>query len=61
MGRSVAALILVLLGLVGHHGDGRDKLVTLPFQMMVSLHFVRRHVAFRWSELGTAVAKSAGW
>lgn len=33
--------------------------VTIPFQVYVALRFVRRHVAFSWSELAFSTAKSA--
>jgi hypothetical protein len=37
----------------------QSKLVTLPFQMVVSWCFVRRHIHFCWSELRVALWKSA--
>jgi hypothetical protein len=36
-----------------------SKLVTLPYQMVLSFCFVRRHVTFRWRELWLAIWKSA--
>jgi hypothetical protein len=36
-----------------------SKLVTLPYQMILSLCFVRRHVPFRWREAGAALWRSA--
>lgn len=59
VGRSVSAVILCGSAWFGIMAMAASKLVTLPFQMVVSLCFVRRHVAFRWRELGAALAKSA--
>jgi uncharacterized membrane protein AbrB (regulator of aidB expression) len=36
-----------------------SKLVTIPLHMWLSLWFVRRHVPFRWREVGAALWKSA--
>jgi O-antigen/teichoic acid export membrane protein len=59
IGRSVAAVILCASAWFGIMAMAACKLVALPFQMIVSLCFVRRHIAFRWGELGAAVEKSA--
>jgi O-antigen/teichoic acid export membrane protein len=36
-----------------------SMLVALPFQAFFSTYFIRRHLKFRWSELGQAVQSSA--
>jgi lipopolysaccharide exporter len=59
MGRSVSAVILcssawfVIIAIVA------GKLVMFSFQMVLSLCFVRRHVAFRWREVWAALWKGA--
>jgi O-antigen/teichoic acid export membrane protein len=58
IGRSVAAVILCSAAWFGVMAMAASKLLTLPFQMGLSLHFVRRHVPFRWSELGAALWRS---
>ncbi len=59
IGRSVSAVILCSAAWFGIMAMAASKLVTLPFQMVLSLWFVRRHVAFRWREVGAALWKSA--
>ncbi len=59
LGRSVSAGILCASASFGIMAMAVSKLVTLPFQMMVSFCFVRRHIRFRWRELGGAIWKSA--
>jgi O-antigen/teichoic acid export membrane protein len=59
VGRSVAAVILCSSAWFGIMAMAASKLLTLPFQMVLSLCFVRRHVAFRWRELAAALWKSA--
>ena len=58
LGRSVSAVILCAAAFFGIMAMAASKLVTLPFQMIVSFCFVRRHVEFQWRELWSAVAKS---
>jgi lipopolysaccharide exporter len=59
VGRSVSAVILCGAAVFGIMAMAASKLVTLPFQMLLSLWFVRRHVPFRWSEIWMALWKSA--
>jgi O-antigen/teichoic acid export membrane protein len=59
LGRSVSAVILCSAAWFGIMVMAASKLVTLPFQMCLSFYFVRRHVPFRWRELGAALWKSA--
>jgi len=59
IGRSVSAVILCSAAWFGIMAMAASKLVTLPFQMALSFYFVRRHVPFRWRELGAALWKSA--
>lgn len=58
-GRSVSAVVLCSAAYFGIMAMAASKLATLPFQMVLSFCFVRRHVFFRWSELGAALKKSA--
>ena len=51
VGRSVSAVVLCSAAWFGIMAMAASKLVTLPFQMMLSLWFVRRHVPFRWREV----------
>jgi O-antigen/teichoic acid export membrane protein len=59
IGRSVSALILCSAAWFGIMAMAASKLVTLPFQMLVSFRFVRRHVAFSGRELSAALWQSA--
>ena len=59
VGRSVSAVALCSAAYFGIMAMAASKLVTLPFQMVVSLWYVRRHIAFRWSEVCGAIWKSA--
>jgi O-antigen/teichoic acid export membrane protein len=58
VGRSVSAVILCSAAWFGIMAMAASKIVTLPFQMVVSFCFVRRHVSFRWGELGAALWRS---
>jgi O-antigen/teichoic acid export membrane protein len=51
VGRSVSAVVLCSAAWFGIMAMAASKLVTLPFQMVLSLWFVRRHVPFRWREV----------
>jgi O-antigen/teichoic acid export membrane protein len=57
--RAVSGVVLCCAAYFGVMAMALSRLVTLPFQMIVSLWFVRRHVAFRWTEVWAAVWKSA--
>ncbi len=59
VGRSVSAVGLCGAAFFGITAMVASKLVTIPFHMVLSLWFVRRHVPFRWSEIGAALWKSA--
>jgi hypothetical protein len=59
VGRSVSAVILCSAAWFGIMAMAASKLLTLPFQMVLSLCFVRRHVHFRWRELWAALWRSA--
>jgi O-antigen/teichoic acid export membrane protein len=59
VGRSVSAVALCGAAFFGIMAMAASKLVTIPFHMVLSLWFVRRHVPFRWSEVGAALWKSA--
>ena len=57
--RAVAGLVLCCAAYFGVMAMALSRLATLPFQMVVSLWFVRRHVAFEWSDVWAALWKSA--
>ena len=64
IGRSGAAVGLCSAAYlaIAHFGVmamAASQLVNLPFQMLVALWFVRRHIAFRWREIPVALWKSA--
>ena len=64
VGRSGAAIGLCSAAYfaVAHFGVmamAVSQLVTLPFQMLVALCFVRRHVPFHWGEIPAALWRSA--
>jgi O-antigen/teichoic acid export membrane protein len=59
IGRSVSALVLCSAAWFGIMAMAASKLVTLPFQMVLSFRFVRRHVPFSGHELAAALWKSA--
>jgi O-antigen/teichoic acid export membrane protein len=59
IGRSVSAAILCSSAWFGIMAMAASKLLTLPYQMVLSLCFVRRHIAFRWREVWAALWKSA--
>jgi O-antigen/teichoic acid export membrane protein len=59
VGRSVSAVILCSAAWFGIMAMAASKLLTLPFQMVLSFYFVRRHVPFRLRELGGGLWKSA--
>jgi O-antigen/teichoic acid export membrane protein len=59
IGRSVSAVALVGAAFFGILAMAASKLVTIPFHTALALWFVRRHVPFRFSELCTALWKSA--
>jgi O-antigen/teichoic acid export membrane protein len=59
VGRSVSAVGLCGAAVFGILAMAASKLVTIPFHMALSLWFVRRHVPFRWREVGAALWRSA--
>ena len=59
VGRSVSAICLCSAAFFGILAMAASKLVTIPFHMVLSLCYVRRHVPFRWDEVGAALWKSA--
>jgi O-antigen/teichoic acid export membrane protein len=59
LGRSGSAVVLCSAASFGIMAMAASKLLTLPFQMVLSLCFVRRHVSFRWAELCGALWRSA--
>jgi O-antigen/teichoic acid export membrane protein len=59
IGRSLSAVVLCSAAYFGILVMAASKLVTLPFQMFLSLYFVRRHIPFRWREVCAALWKSA--
>jgi len=59
VGRALSAVVLCSAAYLGVLVMAASKLVTLPFQMYLSLYFVRRHIPFRWPEVCAALWKSA--
>ncbi|MDX6750231.1 oligosaccharide flippase family protein [Geminicoccaceae bacterium 1502E] len=59
VGRAVSAVVLCSSAAFGIMAMAASKLVTIPFQMAVSFHFVRRHLQLGWGELAASMAKSA--
>jgi len=59
VGRSVSAVGLCGAAFFGIIAMAASKLVTMPLHMVLAFWFVRRHVPFRWSELGAALGRSA--
>lgn len=64
IGRSGAAIVLCSsayfgIAYFGVMAMAASQLINLPFQMVVALCFVHRHIAFRWREVPNALWKSA--
>jgi O-antigen/teichoic acid export membrane protein len=57
--RIVSAVVLCSASLWGLTALALSQFITLPFQMVVSLHFVRKHVQFEWKDLLEAIRPSA--
>jgi lipopolysaccharide exporter len=58
VGRSISGVILCGAAVFGIMAMAASKLLTLPFQMLLSIWFVRRHVPFGWGEVWMALWKS---
>lgn len=56
---AVAAVVLCAAASFGTMAMAASNLVTIPYMLVVALYFVRRHVAFRWSEVWIALWRSA--
>jgi O-antigen/teichoic acid export membrane protein len=54
VGRSISAIVLCSAAWFGIMAMAASKLLTLPFQMVLSLWFVRRRVPFLWREVWLA-------
>jgi O-antigen/teichoic acid export membrane protein len=59
LGRALSAVVLCSSAYFGIMAMAASKLVTLPYQMILSLCYVRRHVPFKWREAGAALWQSA--
>jgi O-antigen/teichoic acid export membrane protein len=57
--RSVSGLVLCVSAYFGIVAMAASRLLTLPYQMVLSLYFVRRHTSFQWCDLWSALWKSA--
>ena len=55
IGRLVAAIGLCGAAFFGILAMAASKLVTMPFHMMLAFWLIRRHVPFRWRELGAVL------
>jgi O-antigen/teichoic acid export membrane protein len=58
VGRSVSLIALCFAASFGMMAMAASQLVIIPYMMMVALYYVRRHIAFKWRELGAALWKS---
>jgi O-antigen/teichoic acid export membrane protein len=56
---SVCAVVLCGASFFGLKAMAASQFFTTPFQMIVALFFVRRHIPFGWGEMARAVWKSA--
>lgn len=54
----ISVVILCLASFIGVEAMALSQFLTLPLQMMVTLHFIRRHVHFEWWELGQVLLGS---
>ena len=59
IGRGTSMVIICAASYFGLYALSLSQFVVLPFQMIVSLIYVRRHVPFRWGELLAELHKSA--
>ncbi|WP_161939550.1 oligosaccharide flippase family protein [Paramesorhizobium deserti] len=57
--RIVSAVVLCSASFWGLTALALSQFITLPFQMMISLYFVRKHVQFEWRDLLEAIRPSA--
>ncbi|PRD41622.1 polysaccharide biosynthesis protein [Phyllobacterium phragmitis] len=57
--RIASAVVLCSAAFWGLTALALSQFITLPFQMMVSLYFVRKHVQFEWAHLMEAIRPSA--
>jgi len=57
--RAVSGFVLCCSAYFGVMAMAVSRLATHPFQMVICLWFVRRHVAFPWSDVWVALWKSA--
>ncbi len=55
----VSAIIITVAALFGLKAIALSFLIIIPFQAYTSLHFVRKHVAFAWSEFARHLQRSA--
>lgn len=58
--RSVSAVILCAASFFGLVALAASQFIALPFQMMISLIYMRRYVQFEWNALLATLARSAG-
>jgi O-antigen/teichoic acid export membrane protein len=54
----VSALILTVFALFGLKAAAWSLMLAIPFQALVSLQFVRRHIAIGWTDIVTALWRS---
>ena len=54
----ISALILTVFAFFGLQAVAWSMLIALPFQALVSLHFIRRHVAITWTDVATTLWRS---
>ena len=52
IGRSLSLVALCFAASLGIMAMAASQPVFIPYMMAVALHYVRRHIAFKWRELG---------
>jgi O-antigen/teichoic acid export membrane protein len=55
----LSGAIVAIASLYGLVAVAKSFLIIVPMQALISIYFVRRHIAFTWTELGLATWRSA--
>ncbi|WP_114428209.1 oligosaccharide flippase family protein [Phyllobacterium bourgognense] len=59
IGRGMSIIVICTASFFGLYALVLSQFIALPFQMLISLIYVRRHAPFHWQELFAILAKSA--
>ncbi len=59
IGRGLSVIVICVASFFGVYALVLSQFIVLPFQMVISLIYVRRHVPFAWSELFAILYNSA--